>query len=113
MMRGGCVSIVVLALTATVFAQSSPGPQPVPMPLPIAAPVDTPYPGTIALTVNLTNTVDHVATVHETIPVKAGELVLLYPQWIPVNHSSTGPIDKVAGLFVKADGRRFRGCAIR
>ena len=105
MMRGGCVSVVALALTATVFAQSSPGPQPVPMPPPIAAPVDTPYPGTIALTVNLTNTLDRVVTVHETIPVKAGELVLLYPQWIPGNHSPTGPIDKVAGLFVKADAK--------
>jgi predicted metalloprotease with PDZ domain len=105
MMRGGCVSVVVLALAATVFAQSSPGPQPVPMPPPIAAPVDTPYPGTIALTVNLTNTVDRVVTVHETIPVKAGELVMLYPQWLPGAHSPRGPIDAVAGLFVKADGK--------
>jgi predicted metalloprotease with PDZ domain len=75
------------------------------MPPPIAAPVDTPYPGTIALTVNLTNTLDRVVTVHETIPVKAGELVLLYPQWLPGTHSPRGPIDAVAGLFVKADGK--------
>ena len=42
------------------------------MPPPIAAPVDMLYPGTIALTVNLTNTLDRVVTVHETIPVRAG-----------------------------------------
>ena len=75
------------------------------MPPPIAAPVDIPYPGTISLVVNLTNTVDRVATVHETIPVRAGELTLLYPQWVPGAHSPRGPIDKVAGLFVKADGK--------
>jgi hypothetical protein len=79
MMRGFSLSFAVLALTATGLAQGSPEPQPVPMPPPINAPVDTPYPGTIALTVNLTNTVDHVITVHEVIPVKAGELTLLYP----------------------------------
>jgi predicted metalloprotease with PDZ domain len=105
MMRGCCLSFAVLALTAAGLAQGSPGPQPVPMPPPIAAPVDTPYPGTISLTVNLTNTTDHVMTVHETIPVKAGELTLLYPQWVPGAHSPRGPIEKVAGLFVKAGGK--------
>ncbi|HEX4067498.1 MAG TPA: peptidase M61 [Acidobacteriaceae bacterium] len=75
------------------------------MPPPIAAPADVPYPGTINLLVNLTNTTDRVAHVHETVPVRAGELTLLYPQWIPGNHSPTGPIQAVAGLFVKADGR--------
>src|ERR1700734_2220228 len=93
-MMGGCLlSVAFFALTTTGFAQGSPQPQPVPMPPPIAAPVDTPYPGTIALTVNLTNTLDRVVTVHETIPVKAGDLVLLYPQWLPGTHSPRGPID--------------------
>jgi predicted metalloprotease with PDZ domain len=77
---------------------------PVPMPPPIAAPADTPYPGTITLDVNLTNTTDRVVHTHETIPVRGAELTLLYPQWIPGNHSPTGPIDSVAGLFVKANG---------
>ncbi|MGA8162376.1 MAG: peptidase M61 [Acidobacteriaceae bacterium] len=75
------------------------------MPPPIATPADTPYPGTITLDVSLTDTTDRVAKVHETIPVKPGELTLLYPEWIPGNHSPTGPIQKLAGLFVKADGR--------
>jgi len=75
------------------------------MPPAIAAPVDTPYPGAITLDVNLTNTTDRVVKVHESIPVKAGELTLLYPEWIPGNHSPTGPIQKLSGLFVKAGGK--------
>jgi predicted metalloprotease with PDZ domain len=105
MMRGSCLAVALLALASTGFAQGSPGPQPVPMPPPIATPVDTPYPGTIALTVNVTNTVDRVMKVHETILVKGGELTLLHPQWLPGAHSPRGPIEKVAGLFVKADGK--------
>ena len=55
------------------------------MPPPIAAPVDKPYAGPIALTVDLTNIVDRVEHVHEDIPVERGarEIVLLYPEWIP------------------------------
>ncbi|HUB20627.1 MAG TPA: hypothetical protein VL990_18450, partial [Acidobacteriaceae bacterium] len=104
-MRFCCLSAAVLALTATGFAQDFRGPQPAPMPPPIAAPLDTAYPGTIALDVNLTNLTDRVAHVHERIPVKMGELTLLYPEWIPGNHSPTGPIQAVAGLFVTADGK--------
>jgi predicted metalloprotease with PDZ domain len=105
MKRGCCLTVAVLTLATNVFAQGSAGPQPVPMPPPIVAPVDTPYPGTITLDVNLTNTTDRVVKVQETIPVRVGELTLLYPQWIPGNHSPTGPIEKVAGLFVKGDGK--------
>ncbi|MGH8131906.1 MAG: M61 family metallopeptidase, partial [Steroidobacteraceae bacterium] len=35
----------------------------------------------------------------------AGTLTLLYPKWIPGNHSPTGPIDKLAGLKVSAAGK--------
>ncbi len=105
-MRNCCLLLAALALAVPLGAQNSqPQPEPVPMPPPIATPADTPYPGTITLDVNLTDTTDRVAKVHETIPVKAGELTLLYPAWIPGNHSPTGPIQKVAGLFVKADGK--------
>mgnify|MGYP002662893723 CR=1 FL=1 len=34
-----------------------------------------------------------------------GPLTLLYPQWIPGNHSPTGAIDKLAGLTVTANGK--------
>ena len=102
-----CAAAVSLILPNSAAGQAGYQPEPVPMPPPIAAPVDTTYPGTIALHVNLTNMVDRVATVHEEIPVKSGDLTLLYPQWIPGNHSPTGPIDAVAGLVVAANGQRI------
>jgi predicted metalloprotease with PDZ domain len=86
-------------------AQNAAGPEPAPMPPPIAAPADTPYPGTISLAVDITNTTDRVATVHETIPVRAGKLTLLYPEWIPGNHSPTGPIEDMGDLVITANGQ--------
>ena len=101
------VSAAALFLAITAGAQSIAQPEPVPMPPPIVVPADTPYPGTLSLTVNLTNTKDRIATVHETIPVRAGKLTLLYPQWIPGDHSPTGPIDEFAGLVVTGNGQRI------
>lgn len=80
------------------------------MPPPITAPVDKPYVGPIDLDVNLTNLTDRVIHVRENIPVERGarELVLLYPQWIPGNHSPTGPISRVAGVLTAVDGKRVQ-----
>jgi predicted metalloprotease with PDZ domain len=72
-----------------------------------APPRDTPYPGTIGIRVDATDTAQGIFRVHETIPVRSGELTLLYPQWIPGNHSPSGPIDMLAGLTVTADGKRL------
>jgi len=102
---------VALALAAPLLAQTAPPqPQPDPMPPAIAAPVDKPYIGPVKLMVDLTNNVDRVASVHEDIPVEknAKELVLLYPQWIPGNHSPTGPISKLAGIVTTVDGQRVQ-----
>ena len=109
-MRRFCLTLAaflaaVFVLPSFAAAQAAAGPEPAPMPPPIAAPADTPYPGTISLLVNLTNMTDRVATVHESIPAKTGELTLLYPEWIPGNHSPTGPIEKLAGLVVTANGQ--------
>ena len=99
--------LALLSSPALVAAQAGYQPQPVPMPPPIAAPQDTPYPGTIALQVNLTNMTDRVASVHEEIPVKSGDVTLLYPEWIPGNHSPTGPIENLGGLVVTGNGQRI------
>ena len=37
----------------------------------------------------------------------AGPLTLEYPQWIQGDHRPTGPIDNLAGLFVRADGQEL------
>src|SRR5450755_3420612 len=84
--KAAAVAAAFLVFTITLHAQSSPGPQPVPMPAPIAAPVDTPYPGTISLLVDLSNTPEQVLNVHETIPIKGRDITLLYPEWLPGTH---------------------------
>ncbi len=95
-----------LALTIVGHAQNSGGPQPVPLPPPVAAPADIPYPGMIALVVDLTNINDRVLNVQETIPAKAGKLTLLYPEWLPGTHSPSNPIMNMAGLVITANGKR-------
>ncbi len=107
------------AFAAPLLAQNQPLPQPDPMPPPIAAPVDKPYIGPVKLMVDLTNNADRVVSVHEDIPVApdpkgakvakgAKEMVLLYPQWIPGNHSPTGPISKLGGIVTTVDGQRVQ-----
>jgi predicted metalloprotease with PDZ domain len=95
-----------LTLTSATHGQNSPGPQPVPLPPPVPAPVDKPYAGTISLSVDLTNVNDRVLNVHEKIPVKSGEITLLYPQWLPGTHSPSNPVANLAGLVAAADGKR-------
>ena len=66
---------------------------------------DTPYPGTIAIHVDASDTSQGIFRVYETIPVEAGALTLFYPQWIPGNHSPNGPIAMLAGLKFSAGGK--------
>ncbi|MGH8118764.1 MAG: M61 family metallopeptidase [Rhodanobacteraceae bacterium] len=73
----------------------------------IPPPQDTPYPGTIQLAVDATDTAQGIFRVHEVIPVQAGELTLFYPQWIPGDHEPSGEIDKLAGLEITANGKRL------
>jgi predicted metalloprotease with PDZ domain len=98
---------VSFAFTSLAYSQQQPGPQPVPMPPPVAAPVDQPYPGTIGLAVDVDDVPHRVIDVHETVPVEPGELTLLYPEWIPGNHSPTGPISALVDLKVDANGHRI------
>lgn len=39
------------------------------------------------------------------IPVQAGPLTLMFPQWIPGEHGPTGPIDNFTGLVFSANGQ--------
>ena len=72
----------------------------------VPAPVDKPFAGTVSLSVDLTNVNHRVLNVHETIPVKPGEITLLYPEWLPGTHSPSNPVANMAGLVATADGRR-------
>lgn len=93
-------------LSCITYGQNSAGPTPAPLPPPIPAPVDKPYDGTISLSVDLTKINDRVFKAHEIIPVKAGEVTLLYPQWMPGTHSPSNPVTNMAGLVVTANGKR-------
>jgi predicted metalloprotease with PDZ domain len=67
-------------------------------------PRDVPYPGTIRLEVEATDVDHRVFRVRESVPVgTAGRLTLFYPRWLPGNHSTTGPIEMLAGLQVRSD----------
>jgi len=71
----------------------------------VPPPADTAYPGTIRLDVDATDLQRHIFRVHEEIPVAAGPLTLLYPQWLPGKHAPRGPIDKLAGIKASAGGK--------
>lgn len=71
----------------------------------VPPPVDVAYPGVISLHVDATDLDHRIFRVREEIPVSAGPLTLLYPQWLPGNHAPRGPIDKIAGLRIDANGR--------
>jgi predicted metalloprotease with PDZ domain len=59
----------------------------------------------VRLAVDATDLAHAIVSAHETLPVPGpGPLVLLYPKWLPGNHSPTGPIDKLAGLRIAAGG---------
>ncbi|HEX4269290.1 MAG TPA: hypothetical protein VHY36_15495 [Steroidobacteraceae bacterium] len=73
----------------------------------ISPPRDVRYPGTIRLAVDASDTRQGIFRVHEVLPVRSGKLTLLYSEWIPGNHSPTGPIAMLAGLTITANGRRL------
>lgn len=72
-----------------------------------AAPADTPYPGTIALEVDATDLQHRIFRAKQRIPVQAGPLTLLYPQWLPGRHAGYGAIDKFAGLVITGNGQKI------
>src|SRR6185437_9051291 len=74
------VALCALSVTAAGAAWAD-------APWAVPPPQDTPYSGTIQIAVDATDTAQGIFRVHETIPVRGRELTLLYPQWIPGNHS--------------------------
>jgi predicted metalloprotease with PDZ domain len=75
------------------------------MPPPIVAPRDIPYPGMTRLAVDATDLAHGLFAVREDLPVaRSGPLTLLFPEWLPGNHSPSGPLDKLAGLKISAGG---------
>lgn len=59
----------------------------------------------ISVAVDVTNLPQRIIQVKQTIPVHSGEIDLLFPQWLPGNHSPAGPIDKIGGLTFSSAGK--------
>ena len=97
-------SISALSIAQPVPPQNSrPGATPKIDAIPAAR--DVTYPGTIQLTVDATDVTRAIFRVHEHVPVPGpGDFVMLYPKWLPGNHSPTGQINKVAGFRATANG---------
>jgi hypothetical protein len=91
----------------TAPAQTPPLPPSSSSPPDMVAPKDVPFGGTIRLAVDATDVTRHIFRVTETIPVQSGRVTLLYPKWLPGNHSPSGRIDALAGLMIHAHGRRL------
>jgi predicted metalloprotease with PDZ domain len=74
----------------------------------IPAPRDLPYPGTMQLTVDASDVSRGIFRIHQTVAVGgAGDLVMLYPKWIPGGHSPRGDIRSVTGFRASANGREL------
>jgi len=63
------------------------------------------YPGTIALHVDASNLSQQVFRMRLSMPVRAGAMTLLYPQWAPGNHGPNIPLTQLAGLKFSANGK--------
>jgi predicted metalloprotease with PDZ domain len=98
-------------IAAPAIAQRS-MPQPLPIVDAVPAAKDVPFPGTLRLHVDTTDTLHGVFNVEETIPVPpdlAGKkMALLFPKWLPGKHAPRGEIEKLAGLEIRAGGQLLR-----
>lgn len=59
------------------------------------------------LDVDLRDAPKHIFHAKLTLPVQAGPLTLLYPKWIPGEHSPVGPIVNLVGLKMFAAGKEI------
>src|ERR1019366_872273 len=59
----------------------------------------------IKITVDLTEAPRKLYHAEIDIPVKAGSVTLLTPQWIPGDHAPNGEANAIAGVLFTADGK--------
>jgi predicted metalloprotease with PDZ domain len=90
------------------IALASAGPVWTPAIVPIAAPRDRAYPGEIRLSVDVSDPERRIVHVRESLSGVDASTVLLYPKWLPGNHGPLGPIDRLAGLKITANGTAVR-----
>ena len=105
------VALVALLMASAASAQivpqtNSQPPAPTEKTAQIPGARDVPFPGTVQLTVDASDVTRGIFRIRERVPVTgAGDLVLLYPKWIPGGHTPRGDINKVAGFKFTANGQ--------
>src|SRR6478609_3544132 len=102
--------ILSSCLTGAAAAQLVPAlnskPEAYPKPVRVPEARDIPFPGTLQLTVDASDVTRGIFRIRERVPVTTpGDLVLLYPKWVPGGHSPRGDINKVAGFKFSANGQ--------
>ena len=105
--------ILSSCLTGAAAAQLVPPlnskPEAYPKPTRVPAARDIPFPGTVQLTIDATDVTRGIFSIHERVPVTgAGDLVLLYPKWVPGGHSPRNEIKNVTGIRVSANGQPLK-----
>src|SRR3546814_11212389 len=106
-LRHSLIVPFALALSTSAIAQTPPA-EPVPLAIDerIPAARDIPYPGTISIDVDATDTARAIFRVKQTIPVDAdGPLTLLYPDRLRGNHEHSGPSASKQGVKGWAAGK--------
>ncbi|MDE2597702.1 MAG: M61 family metallopeptidase [Sphingomonadales bacterium] len=95
------------AATPQVNGRSAPQAVPIGQTVPDAR--DVPYPGTITLDIDASDTQRAAYRVTETIPVAAGatSLTVLLPEWLPGNHGPRGTLAELADLHFFAGGKEL------
>ena len=100
--------LLAALLTTTTHAAELSKPMPLPVTTMIPLAQDIPYPGTMTLKIDATDTIRGLFRVTQTIPVaKSGPMTLLFPKWLPGAHSPRGEISKLAGLVITAGGKEL------
>lgn len=100
LVAGAATLLLALSLSGTALADAADANVPPPR--------DTPYIGTLTIHVDATDTQQGIFRITETIPVKPGEMTLLYPKWIPGVHAfNPHALEKFAGLVISANGKRI------
>jgi predicted metalloprotease with PDZ domain len=100
--------VVCGALASLGVAAMSAGPMWTTATQPIATPKDREYPGAIVLAVDASDPERRIVHVRENLSGVDTNTVLFYPKWLPGNHAPQGPIDRLAGLRITANGAAVR-----
>jgi predicted metalloprotease with PDZ domain len=108
-MRGAALFLSLAILPGIALGQVPPlntRPEPTAKIDTIPASRDVPYPGTMQLTVDASDVTRGIFRIRQHVPVPGpGDLVMLYPKWIPGGHSPRGDIRNITGFRPSANGR--------